>query len=118
VRPRVAGVHPLRDGEVRLAALPCISRLQDLENLPIAHRRAHNRIMNERVKQIADQARRLSADEQVELMDELLAMMHDGPAPVLDKALLEECERRWDAYKRGETKSYTWDEVKAQLRKL
>jgi putative addiction module component (TIGR02574 family) len=74
--------------------------------------------MNERVKQIADQARRLSPDEQAELVDELLAMMHAEPEPVMDKALLEECERRWQAYKRGETRLYTWEEVRARLRKL
>jgi putative addiction module component (TIGR02574 family) len=70
--------------------------------------------MNERVKQIADQARQLSPDERADLVDELLAMMHDEPHEI-DKALLEECERRWQAYKRGEMKSYTWEEVKARI---
>jgi putative addiction module component (TIGR02574 family) len=71
--------------------------------------------MNERVRQIADQARRLSPDEQAELVDELLAMMRGEPQLVVDKALLEECERRWQVYKRGEMKSYSWEEVKARV---
>jgi putative addiction module component (TIGR02574 family) len=73
--------------------------------------------MNERVKQIADQARQLTADEQAEPVDELLAMMHE-PSLEWEKAWAEEAERRWKAYERGEMKSYSWKEVKDQLRKL
>jgi len=73
--------------------------------------------MNERVKQIAEQARQLTGEEQAELVDELLAMMHE-PSPEWEKAWADEAERRWQAFKRGEMKSYSWEEVKEQLRKL
>jgi hypothetical protein len=33
----------------------------------------------------------------------------------IDPALLEERKRRWEAYERGEIKSYSWEEVRAQL---
>lgn len=71
--------------------------------------------MNERVRQIAEQARLLTPEEQAELLDVLADMVDTYE---IDPELLEECERRWQAYERGEMKSYTWEEVKAQLRKL
>lgn len=39
----------------------------------------------------------------------------DADDDEIDPALLEECERRWERYKRGETKSYSWEEVKARI---
>jgi putative addiction module component (TIGR02574 family) len=71
--------------------------------------------MNERVKHIFSQAQQLLPEERAELMDMLLAAT---PAPDADweKAWAEEAERRWQAYKRGEMQSYSWDEVKARLR--
>jgi putative addiction module component (TIGR02574 family) len=73
--------------------------------------------MNERVKHIAEQARKLTPEEQADLLGVLTDMV-EGEAYEIDPELLEECERRWEAYERGEVKAYTWEEVKAQLRKL
>lgn len=73
--------------------------------------------MNERVKKLTEEARRLTTEEQAELLDALAAMVHADDREI-DPALLEECERRWERYKRGETRLYTWEEVKEQLRKL
>jgi putative addiction module component (TIGR02574 family) len=72
--------------------------------------------MNDRVKQLFDQAQQLSPEEQAELLDLLLAVAPE-PGPAWEKAWAEECERRWQAYQRGDVKSYSWEEVKAQLRK-
>ena len=79
-----------------------------------ARRKAHIHLMNERVKKLTDEARRLTPEEQAELLDALAAMVHAEDQEI-DPALLEECERRWERYKRGETKSYTWEEVKARI---
>ncbi len=73
--------------------------------------------MNERVRHIAEQAQQLTPEELAELLD-TLADMAGAQDYEIDPELLEECERRWQAYERGEMKSYTWEEVKAQLRKL
>jgi putative addiction module component (TIGR02574 family) len=73
--------------------------------------------MSEKVKQLVEEARRLSPEEQADLLDALLVLAHT-PSPEWEKAWSEECERRWEAYVRGEEKLYTWEEVKAQLSKL
>jgi putative addiction module component (TIGR02574 family) len=70
--------------------------------------------MNERVRHIADQARKLTPEERAELLDALSEMVEDE---VFEPSaeLLEECERRWQAYERGEVKSYSWEEVRARI---
>jgi putative addiction module component (TIGR02574 family) len=73
--------------------------------------------MNERVKRLTEEAQRLTPEEQAELLDALTFIVH-GEDYEIDPALLEECERRWERYKRGETKLYTWEEVQERLRKL
>ncbi len=88
--------------------------MHGLPRLPNPARLAHNADMNERVKHLAEQARGLSPDEQAELLG-ILADMVDAEVYEVDPALLEECERRWQAYERGEMKSYTWEEVKARI---
>ena len=70
--------------------------------------------MNERVKHIAEQARQLTPDERADLLG-ILSDMVEGEAYEIDPELLEECERRWEAYERGEVKAYTWEEVKARI---
>jgi putative addiction module component (TIGR02574 family) len=70
--------------------------------------------MNERVKHIADQARQLTPDERADLLG-ILSDMVEREAYEIDPELLEECERRWEAYEHGEVKAYTWEEVKARI---
>ncbi len=70
--------------------------------------------MNERVKRLTEEAQRLTLEEQAELLDALTLIVH-GEDHEIDPALLEECERRWEKYKRGETQSYSWEEVKARI---
>jgi putative addiction module component (TIGR02574 family) len=72
--------------------------------------------MNERVKKLSEEIRKLSPDEQADLMDELLVLTHREPDPEIDKALIEEVERRIDAYDRGETKGIAIEDAMAHLR--
>jgi putative addiction module component (TIGR02574 family) len=72
--------------------------------------------MNERVKKLSEEIRKLSPEEQADLMDELLALTHREPDPDIDRALIEEVERRIDAYDRGETKGIPIEDAMAHLR--
>jgi putative addiction module component (TIGR02574 family) len=72
--------------------------------------------MNERVKRLSEEIRKLSPEEQADLMDELLVLTHREPDPEIEKELIEEVERRIDAYDRGETKAIPIEEAMATLR--
>ena len=43
--------------------------------------------MNERVKKLSEEIRKLSPDEQADLMDELLVLTYREPDPEIEKAL-------------------------------
>ena len=60
--------------------------------------------MNERVKKLTEEIRKLSPDEQADLMDELLVLTYREPDPARDKAWAEEIDRRIDAMERGEAR--------------
>ena len=70
--------------------------------------------MNQRVKDLSAEARKLTPDELAELVNELLVALHETD-PGWDKAWAEEAERRMAAYRRGEMESYSLDEVLADL---
>ena len=72
--------------------------------------------MNERVKKLSEEIRKLSPEEQADLIDELLVLTYREPDPVIEKAWAEEAERRMRAYERGETKGEPVEEVLAELR--
>jgi putative addiction module component (TIGR02574 family) len=72
--------------------------------------------MNERVKRLTEEIRKLSPEEQADLMDELLVALHDQPDPEIEKAWVEEAERRLAAVERGELATYPLDQVMAELR--
>ena len=72
--------------------------------------------MNERVKKLSEEIRKLSPDEQADLMDELLVLTHREPDPEIEKAWAEEAGRRLAAYQRGETTTVPLEEVMARLR--
>lgn len=69
--------------------------------------------MNERVRHLAEEAAKLTPQEQAELIEALLALGHE-PTPGWEKAWSEEAERRLDAYDRGETKGVSWGDIKAR----
>jgi hypothetical protein len=58
--------------------------------------------MNERVKKLSEEIRKLSPEEQAELMDELLVLTHREPVPESDKAWAEEIDRRIGTVQHGE----------------
>lgn len=72
--------------------------------------------MNERVKKLSEEIRKLSPEEQADLMDELLVLTYREPDPEIEKAWVEEAERRIDAYDRGETTAIPVEEAMARLR--
>ena len=51
--------------------------------------------MNQRVKIIYDEAKKLAPDEREELAELLIASVEDDPE--VEKAWLDEAERRWNA---------------------
>ncbi len=72
--------------------------------------------MNERVKKLSEEIRKLTPEEQADLMDELLVLTHREPDPEIEKAWAEEAERRLDAHERGETKAVPLEEAMSRLR--
>jgi putative addiction module component (TIGR02574 family) len=72
--------------------------------------------MNERVKKLTEEIRKLSPEEQAELLEILQALNPTEPDPDMEKAWAEEAERRIDAYERGETSAVPLEEVMARLR--
>lgn len=50
--------------------------------------------MNERVKRLSEEIRKLSPEEQADLMDELLVLTYTFSEPAVDKAWSEEVGRR------------------------
>lgn len=76
----------------------------------------HRRCMNERVKKLSEEIRRLSPEEQADLMDELLVLTYGRPLPKSDKAWVKEIDRRIDAAERGKARTLPADEAMARLR--
>jgi putative addiction module component (TIGR02574 family) len=73
--------------------------------------------MNERVKKLSEEIRKLTPEEQADLMDELLVLTHREPDPAIEKAWAGEAKRRWQAYLRGEVKTIPAEEVFAKVGK-
>ncbi len=77
--------------------------------------------MNQRVKALVDEARKLTPEEQWELLRQLHQVVDDdevadGTSEEIEAAWLEEVERRIDEAERGEGKSYPSEEVVAAAR--
>jgi hypothetical protein len=61
--------------------------------------------MNERVKRLTEEIRKLPPEEQADLIDELLVLTYREPDPEIDKAWAEEIKDRLEAWRRGELTS-------------
>ncbi len=61
--------------------------------------------MNERVKRLTEEIRKLPPEEQADLIDELLVLTYREPDPEIDKAWAREAKDRLEAWRRGETQS-------------
>jgi putative addiction module component (TIGR02574 family) len=71
--------------------------------------------MTEAAKKLSAQARNLSADERLELVDDILASL-DVPDPAIDRLWAKEAEERLAAYHRGDIKTVPLQEVLAKYR--
>jgi hypothetical protein len=57
--------------------------------------------MNERLKRLTEEIRKLPPEEQAELIDELIVLTYREPNPEIDKAWAEEAERRMARHDSG-----------------
>ena len=74
--------------------------------------------MNDRVLELAEQTKSLSAEERVRLLDLVLESLEvDEPTPT-DATWAAEIERRVAAHERGEGKLYDLEEVMAEAAKI
>ncbi len=73
--------------------------------------------MNDRVKTLGIEARKLSPDERFELVEDILASMGE-PAPHHDQAWLAEIEDRIAAVERGEALFIPVEDVFAKPKRL
>ncbi len=78
--------------------------------------------MNQRVKTIVDDIRKLTPDERLELMAELTTAIDDdapadGTPEEIEAAWMEEVGKRIDARERGEGKLVDFDEAIANARR-
>lgn len=69
--------------------------------------------MTERAKILIDEARKLSAEERIEIADAMMASL-DDPDPGHDQVWLAEAKDRLAAYRRGEIATRDFDEVLAK----
>ena len=72
-------------------------------------------MMNEKVKALSQEARKLSPAERAELIDELIASL-DRPDASLDALWAREAEDRLAAHDRGEMAMHSIPDVVAKLR--
>ena len=71
--------------------------------------------MTDAAKTLSKQARNLSPDERLELVDDLLASLDEGDAKI-DALWAREAEDRLAAYRRGEIRAVPLQEVLAKYR--
>jgi putative addiction module component (TIGR02574 family) len=74
-----------------------------------------SRGMNERVKKLTREIRKLSPKEQAKLVHELLGTSSPEPDAKIEKAWVDEAERRWRSYRRRRTGTIPADAVFAKL---
>ncbi|KAB2942515.1 MAG: addiction module protein [Hyphomicrobium sp.] len=73
--------------------------------------------MNERVKRLTEEIRKLPPEEQAELIDELVVLTYREPDPEVDAAWAEEAECRLAAIRSGQAQTIPLEEVMERLRK-
>jgi len=71
--------------------------------------------MTETAKTLSERARRLSPEDRIELVDDILASL-DEPDPNIDRLWAKEAEERLAACRRGEIKAVPLREVLARYR--
>jgi putative addiction module component (TIGR02574 family) len=71
--------------------------------------------MNERVRKLTEEIRKLSPEEQAALVESVLGDLHGRIDPGIEKAWKAEGQRRWKAYLRGGVKTVPAGRVLAGL---
>ena len=71
--------------------------------------------MSDAAKTLSAQARKLTPEERVELVDDLLSSLHESDQE-MDRLWVEEAQDRWAAFQRGEIKALSLEEVLAKYR--
>ncbi|MGH6737241.1 MAG: addiction module protein [Methyloceanibacter sp.] len=66
--------------------------------------------MNAKVKALSEEARQLTLEERLELVEDLLSSLHPTD-PEIDRLWAEEARDRLDAYRRGELKARPFEEI-------
>ncbi len=74
--------------------------------------------MSDRVLELAEQTKGLSAEERVRLLDLVLESLEVGSPSPTDAAWAAEIERRVASHERGEGKLYDLEEVMAEAAKI
>jgi putative addiction module component (TIGR02574 family) len=74
--------------------------------------------MNDRVLELAEQTKSLSAEQRVRLLDLVLESLEVDEPTQTDAAWAAEIERRVGAHERGEGKLYDLEEVMAEAAKI
>jgi putative addiction module component (TIGR02574 family) len=72
--------------------------------------------MNAKIKALSEKARRLSPEERIALVEDLLNSL-DPADPEIEKLWAEEARDRLQAYRRGEIDTVSLDEILAGLSK-
>jgi hypothetical protein len=67
--------------------------------------------MNERVKRLSEEIRKLPPEDQADLLDELIVLTHTAPDPEIEKSWRDEIRDRIAAHERGDLKARPADEV-------
>lgn len=75
-----------------------------------------NSIMNQRVKHISEEIRRLTPGEQAELLAEISDVVAPAEQAAIDQAWIEEADRRLGEIDRGEVETIPAQAALAQLR--
>ena len=71
--------------------------------------------MNERVKKLSNEIRKLPPNEQAALVDDLLGSLHRRVDPAIEKAWADEAKRRWKSRPGGEVKTIPATQVFSRL---
>lgn len=74
--------------------------------------------MPDPVSDLAEQARRLSAEERSRLVELRLETLHEPPVAEIEAAWTREIERRVAAFERGEVETFSAEDVFAEARRI
>jgi hypothetical protein len=72
--------------------------------------------MNERVKRLTEEIRKLPPEDQADLIDELLILTYRDPDPEIEKAWAEEAQRRLQRFEAGSEPAFEASDVLREIR--